>query len=99
MRSRCFSVTDGQTDGWTTCRSNTALCLASRDKKMKENARVQRCFGITPRPLQAHTGEGLRRPCPNLNSLALRRIAPPAPRLGPLVPPSPGRGRVLVWTF
>jgi len=34
-----LNVTDGQTDGQTTCRSITALCVASRGKK-KGNSKL-----------------------------------------------------------
>jgi len=32
MSSRNLNVTDGRTDGQTTCRRNTALCVPSRAK-------------------------------------------------------------------
>jgi len=70
--------------------------------KMKKNRRYQGWFfeifsgGIAPRPpYWGGAMAPLPRPYPPRRS-ALRTSAP---RSGPSVPPSSGRGRVLVWTF
>ena len=64
MRSRYFSVTDGQTDGWTTCRSNTALCLASRDKKNEGKCSSSTLLWHNPQTLTGSYWGGATAPLP-----------------------------------
>jgi len=49
--------TDRQTDGQTTCHSNTALCVASRGKNRPESSCQHQCMklGITGLFTVAHT--------------------------------------------